>query len=100
MARIGAARMTRLVDPCFEHSLSLNKEVAPGCRLPLVQSTRFFEVDGNGEAFESQSGELRILEVKVNEPLPDALFAVTFKPGERIDDRTVNPPRKYRYKKE
>jgi hypothetical protein len=92
MSCLGAARMTRLIDPCFEFRLSLNKEIAPGCRLPLVQAVRFFEVDENGDAFESQSNELRILEIKLDEPLPDALFAVTIKPGERVIDQIKNPP--------
>src|SRR5271157_668365 len=41
MRRLGAARLTQLIDPCVEDRLALNKEVAPGCRLPLVQSTHF-----------------------------------------------------------
>jgi hypothetical protein len=98
LKRLGAARLTQLIDPVFEFHLSLNKEVAPGCRLPLVQSIRFIEVDQDGQAFESQSNELRILECKVNEPLPDVLFAVTLKEGEWITDQTHDPPLRYRYK--
>ena len=59
MKRLGAARMTHLIDPCWEYRLSLHKEIAPGCRLPLVQAIRFFKVDENGDAFESQSSELQ-----------------------------------------
>ncbi len=98
MRRLGAVRLTQLIDPVFEYRLALNKEVAPGCRLPLTQSIRFFEVDDDGKAFESQSNELRIIEVKVNEPLPDSLFTVAFKEGERITDQTTDPPLSYRYK--
>ncbi len=96
--RLGSARLTQLIDPCFEFQISLYKEIAPGCRIPLVQSTCFFEVDRNGDAFEASSDEMHILKVKVNEPLPDALFAVSFKQGERIEDQTVDPPLSYRYK--
>ncbi|QEH36360.1 hypothetical protein OJF2_49210 [Aquisphaera giovannonii] len=98
LQRLGAARMTRLIDPVFEYRLSLNKEVAPGCVLPLVQETRFFEVDDDGVAFEAQKEETRIVEVKVNEPLPDSLFAVTFREGEWITDQTIDPPVRYRHK--
>jgi thiol-disulfide isomerase/thioredoxin len=99
MARRGAARMTRLIDPVFEFRLSLNKEVAPGCRLPLVQSVRFFEVGDDGQAFEQQRNELKIVEIKVNEPLPDDLFAVEIPEGERIVDQTFQPTMTYRHKK-
>jgi len=98
MRRLGAARMTELIDPVFEYRLSLHKEVAPGCRLPLVQSIRFFEVDPEGKAFESHSNELRVLRVKVNEPLPDALFTVSLKEGEWVNDQTEDPPLRYRHK--
>ena len=81
MARLGAVRMTRLIDPIHEFRFSLNKEIAPGCRLPLVQSVRFFEVGDDGQPFESQSHELKIVEVKVNEPLPDKLFVVEIREG-------------------
>ena len=98
MRRLGAVRLTQLIDPCSEDRLALNKEVTPGCRLPLTQWIRFFKVGDDGQAFESQSNEIRILEVKVNEPLPDALFTVAFKEGERIIDQTTDPPLSYRYK--
>ncbi|MFO0889662.1 MAG: hypothetical protein U0790_11050 [Isosphaeraceae bacterium] len=98
MKLLGAARLTKLIDPVFEFHLTLNKEVGPGCRLPLVQRIRFFEVDEDGQAFESQSNELKVLEVKVNEPLPDSLFQVTLKEGEWISDQTVEPPLRYRYR--
>ncbi len=98
MKRLGAARMTELVDPVFEYRLSLHKEIAPGCRLPLVQSIRFFEVDPEGKAFEAQSNELRVLKVKVNEPLPDSLFTASLKEGEQVSDQTEDPPLRYRHK--
>ncbi len=98
MRRLGAARLTQLIDPFIEHRLALHKEVAPGCRMPMVQSVHFFSEQQNGDAFETESGEMRILKVKVNEPLPDALFTVTFKEGERIIDQTTEPPLSYRYK--
>jgi thiol-disulfide isomerase/thioredoxin len=98
MGRLGAGRMTRLIDPIHEFRLSLNKEVAPGCRLPLVQSVRFFEVGGDGLPFESQHEELKIVEVKVNAPLPESLFFVEIPEGERIVDQTAQPPLTYRHK--
>ncbi len=97
--RPGAAELTRLIDPCFEYWLSDDKEVAPGCWLPMKQGVSFVEVDDDGNAFESARNELKILEVKVNERLPDALFAVEFKEGERVTDQTTEPPVFYRFKK-
>jgi thiol-disulfide isomerase/thioredoxin len=97
MTRLGAARMTRLIDPVFEYRLSLNKEVAPGCRLPLVQAVRFFEVGDDGKAFEQQYNELKIVEIKVNEPMPDDLFVVDVPEGERIVDPTFQPTLTYRH---
>ena len=97
--RAGASELSRLIDPCFEYWLSDDKEVAPGCWLPMTQGVSFIKVDDEGNAFESARNELKILEVKVNERLPDALFAVEFKEGERVNDQTAEPPVTYRYKK-
>jgi hypothetical protein len=98
MAHLGSARLTQLIDPVFEYRLALNKEVAPGCPFPLHQWIRFFTVGDDGLPFESQTQETKILEVKVNETLPDSLFVVAFKEGERITDQTTDPPLEYRYK--
>jgi hypothetical protein len=98
LERLGATRLTQLIDPVFEFQLSLNREAAPGCRLPLVQTIRYFEVDTDGQPFESMHNELRILECKVNDPLPDALFTVTLREGEWVTDQTHDPPLRYRYK--
>jgi hypothetical protein len=98
MTHLASVRLTQLVDPVFEYRFALNKEVAPGCRFPLHQWTRFFEVSDDGKPFEASTEEAKILEVKVNEPLPDSLFAIAFKEGERISDQTTDPPLWYRYK--
>jgi thiol-disulfide isomerase/thioredoxin len=96
--RAGAARLTQLIDPISEFWLADEKEAAPDCWLPMKQWLSHFEVDEAGQPFEDQRDELRILEVKVNEPLPDALFTVAFQEGERINDQTTDPPLSYRYK--
>jgi hypothetical protein len=98
LKRIGAIRLPQLIDPCFEFHLSLNKEAAPGCRLPRVQTIRFFEVDTNGQVFESQRTELRVLECKVHDPLPDTLFTVPLTEGEWVTDQTHDLPLRYRHK--
>jgi thiol-disulfide isomerase/thioredoxin len=96
--RAGASELTRLIDPCFEFWLSDYKELAPGCWLPIQQGVSFINVDDKGNAFESARNELRILDARVNEPLPATLFAVEFKEGERINDQTAEPPVSYRHK--
>jgi thiol-disulfide isomerase/thioredoxin len=96
--RAGARELTRLIDPCTEFWLSDYKEAAPGCWLPMRQGVSFISVDDKGEAFESARNELEILDAKVNEALPAAIFAVEFKEGERINDQTAEPPVTYRYK--
>jgi thiol-disulfide isomerase/thioredoxin len=98
VSRLGSARLSRLIDPCFEYRLALNREIAPGCRLPMRQWYRFFEVDQDGQPYESEVHDLKVLEAEVNEPLPDSLFTVAFKEGERINDETTDPPVSYHYK--
>ena len=95
----GAAELSRLIDPCFESWLDNEKEVAPGCWLPMTQGVKFIDVDDHGDAFESQRSTLKVLDVHLNERLPDSLFSIEFREGERIEDQTMNPPEKYRYKK-
>ena len=90
--RTGAKELTRLIDPCFESWLDNEKEVAPGCWLPMTQRLQFINADDQGNAFESQRMVLRIIEAHVNELLPDSLFSIEFKEGEAVDDQTSDPP--------
>jgi thiol-disulfide isomerase/thioredoxin len=96
--REGAARLTQLIDPCDESWLEHEKEVAPGWWMPMTQGASLFGVDEKGQPFEALRHQLKIIDVKLNEPVPDALFAVEFKEGERINDQTADPPLSYRYK--
>jgi hypothetical protein len=41
-----------------------------------------------------------VTEVRVGEPLADALFTMEFKEGVEVDDDTQNPPLIYKYKKD
>ncbi len=96
--RAGASQLSRLIDPCFEYWQGDEKELAPGCWLPMTQGVSFTAVNDDGNPFESQRHYLKIVEARVNEQLPDALFATEVKEGERINDQTTEPPVTYPYK--
>ena len=90
--------MTSLVDPCWEDRLADEAEIAPGCRFPMTHVTAHYQVDEAGKAFLESTRTLKITRIRVDEPLPDSLFAVEFKEGEWISDQTHNPPVRYRHK--
>lgn len=92
------ATMTDVIDPCWEHWLADEAAVAPGCPLPMTQTTTHYGVDDAGKPFVESLITLTITHVAVDEPLPDGLFTPTFREGETINDQTYAPSLRYPYK--
>ena len=87
-----AVEMTSLIEPCFEFWLDDEKELAPGCWLPMSQGSIYYFLDPNGKLTVETTRDVSIKKAIVNSDLPDAVFEVTIKPGDRVLDETVKPP--------
>jgi hypothetical protein len=75
------------------------KEVAPSCWYPMTQG---YELYGDKwfniyiykwlNVYLDSRRDLEVLEVRVNEQLPDELFEMQFKPGIKVNDERKYPP--------
>jgi thiol-disulfide isomerase/thioredoxin len=92
------ARMRELVDPNFEFVLDAEKEIAPGCWLPMKQTAVIYAVGDDGKPFTELAHTMTVTLAKVNDPLPDRLFQVDFKEGAWVNDQTHDSPLRYRHK--
>jgi thiol-disulfide isomerase/thioredoxin len=93
-----SAHMLKLTDPIFEFGLEDYCEVAPGCWLPMTQTVVMRFIDEDGSNAIEMSKVLKITEVRVNEPLPNSLFSLSFEEGAQVLDLTSDPPLSYRHK--
>ena len=85
--------------PQIEHSLSDYREVSPGRWFPMKQSYQFFmeEPDDHGKYQEKSKRELNIVTLRLDEPLPDELFAYEFREGIKVNDWRYDPVIIYNY---
>lgn len=74
-----------------EHWTLDYNEVAPGCWYPMTQGYELYDHKWWGTVgFLDSRRDLKVVEVQVNEPLPDELFEMKFKEGVRvIDERSL-----------
>ena len=98
LTRASGQAMHQLIDPCFEFTLDDEKELMPGCWLPMTTTAVIFAAGGDGKPFPELIRTVKIIEATVNEPLPDALFTVVFKEGAWVNDQTHDPPLRYRHR--
>ncbi len=87
--------------PQVEHVLLDYRELAPGSWFPMTQTCDIFleEPDEAGAYGVAAHRELRAVEVKVNERLPDGLFRLELVEGVHVYDQTHDPPLHYRYQR-
>jgi len=93
-----SANMLSLTEPIMEFGLADYKEIAPGCRLPMSQTSVIRMLDDQGRNVVDLRKRLTITEARVNEPLPDALFRVEIAEGSRVVDETHKPRLVYSHK--
>ncbi len=88
--------------PLAEHILLDYRELAPGSWFPMTQNCDLFleEPDDTGAYGVAARRELRAVEVKVNERLPDELFRLELIDGARIYDWSHDPPLSWRHEKD
>ena len=72
--------------PHVEHWMLDYKKVANGCRLPMTQGYELYARDADGKAYVEARRDLKVIEVRLNEKLPDDLFKIELKEGVEITD--------------
>jgi len=80
-----AARHRDLDRPFCDYFADDYREVAPGFWFPMKQGFVTFS-SKNGLSFESGNNKFQVVEIKVNQPLPDSLFTMEMKEGVKVVD--------------
>jgi len=83
--------------PRLEHWMLDYRQVAPGCWYPMTQGYQIYEQDSYGRPYIDSRRDLKVLEIEINEPLPDDLFRLEFKEGVRVRDRRKGYLATYEY---
>jgi beta-lactamase regulating signal transducer with metallopeptidase domain len=82
-----------------EHWTLDYREVAPSCWLPMKQGHQFYHWDQEKKISVVRSRhELNVVEVRVNESLPDQWFQMDFKEGVEVQDHRFGKLLKYPYR--
>jgi thiol-disulfide isomerase/thioredoxin len=74
------------------------REIAPGCWFPMTQGSERYEDNADGESCLQHRHNLKVLEVRVNEKLPDKLFQIEFEEGVEVADHRFGGLVTYPYK--
>ena len=83
-----------------EYWMSDYKEVRPGCWLPMTQGCDAFVEDKCGRPYVDVHTDLTVVDVRINETLPDELFEMNLEEGVKVVDSRRGRTRTYTYKPE
>ena len=86
--------------PRIEYWMSDYKEVQPGCWLPMIQGCEVYRKDNSGRPCVETHSDLKIVDARINERLPDELFRMDIKEGAMVADSRSGRTVTYTYKPE
>ena len=86
--------------PRIEYWMSDYKEVRPGCWLPMTQGCEVYRKDNSGQPRVETHSDLRIVDARINERLPDELFRMDIKEGAIVTDSRSGRTVTYTFKLE
>jgi hypothetical protein len=84
--------------PRIEYWMSDYKEVRPGCWLPMAQGCEVYRKDNAGRPRIETHSDLKIVEARINESLPDELFRMDIKEDAMVADSRSGRTITYAYK--
>jgi hypothetical protein len=84
--------------PRLEHWMADYRQVKPGWWFPMMQGYQIYKKDSAGEAYVDSRRDLKVLEIKLNEALPEELFRVEIREGARVEDRRSGRLVAYEYR--
>jgi len=84
--------------PRIEYWMSDYKEVSPGCWMPMAQGCEVYRKDNSGKPRVETHSDLKIVDARINERLPDELFRMEIKEGVMVADSRSGRTITYAYK--
>jgi len=84
--------------PRINYWMSDYKEVRPGCWLPMTQGCEVYRKDNTGQYRVETHSDLKIVDARINERLPDELFRMDIKEGAKVVDSRFGRTITYAYK--
>jgi len=84
--------------PRIEYWMSDYKEIRPGCWLPMAQGCEVYRKDNTGKYRVETHSDLKIVNARINEHLPDELFRMDIKEGAIVTDSRSGRTITYAYK--
>jgi hypothetical protein len=84
--------------PYMERWMLDYRQVGPGCWFPMTQGQKVYEQDNCGQYLPAFTQELKVIDIRINEKLPDDLFKIEFKEGARISDSRFGRTVTYTYR--
>ena len=86
--------------PRIEYWMSDYREVQPGCWLPMTQGCEVYRKDNSGQPCVETHSDLKVVDARINKPLPDELFRMEIKEGAMVADSRSGRTITYTYKPE
>ncbi len=86
--------------PRIEHWMLDYCEAAPGWWFPMAQGYQVYNKDAEGRAYVESRRDLKVLEIKVNEPLSEELFQLEIEQGAPVQDCRSGSLVTYEYRPE
>jgi hypothetical protein len=84
--------------PRIEYWMSDYKEVRPNCWMPMTQGCEVYHKDNSGVPCVETHSDLKIVDARINESLPDELFRREIKEGAIVADSRSGRTITYAYK--
>jgi len=75
------------IEGSFEYWTLDYKEIAPGCKIPTTQGYSMRNPDGDFIDFQR---DVKLVDIKINKPLPEELFQLEFEEGLPVYNRQTN----------
>jgi hypothetical protein len=86
--------------PRIEYWMSDYKDVRPGYWLPMRQGCEVYRKDNSGTPCIETHSDLKVVDARINEPLPDELFRMQIKEGATVTDSRSGRTITYTYEPE
>jgi hypothetical protein len=84
--------------PRIEYWMSDYQEIQPGCWLPMTQGCKVYRKDNFGQPRIETHSDLKIVDARINDSLPDELFRMDIKEGAMVADSRSGRTKMYTYK--
>ena len=81
----------------LRHWLDDYQKIIPGCWFPMTQGYASYHRDESGQMYLRFRRDMKVVEIRVNEPLPNEMFHIELKEGVEVQDHRGQEFRRYVY---